>query len=492
MIAPFASASIAFVAASCGKGDSAVPTIINTDASRIEIPADENTGTDSASTVENSGSTGESSTIENNTNSTTSNDDNTQEAPKNNDLNTQTSPNTDEMEIVGTYKLNNINDMSPRDESSIKENIVEVPSITPEEAKKLRKKLEDIWKKHKYGFASFHTFDDVLKQLRVYVGDEISKFLNLTNGDIANDLINKNNPKKIIDLSIGDEKFTLRFGDIKDTVPTVYSYKGEDNSQFYVYGTQSKDFNITNSKKIVINQLGYYKDSKGDFFKVVTVPKNTVEVPMTLPLKVNSLAETFKELKEKEVTNLDKWDTKNIISLLSTFDGASNFNQSLESWNTENVKNMTSVFADAKSFNSSLSNWKTDSVTSMEDMFAGAESFNQDISKWNTKNVTDMSRMFWAATSFNSKLGNWNVSNVKSMERMFADAHNFNQDISGWNVENVQSMYGMFGGAKSFDQDISSWKLFDNVYYQDFTNRDSALNHDHLPPKFKTPSNRSR
>ncbi|CBH40258.1 BspA family leucine-rich repeat surface protein [Mycoplasmopsis agalactiae] len=100
--------------------------------------------------------------------------------------------------------------------------------------------------------------------------------------------------------------------------------------------------------------------------------------------------------------------------------------------------------------------------------------------------------MFWAATSFNSKLGNWNVSNVKSMERMFADAHNFNQDISGWNVENVQSMYGMFGGAKSFDQDISSWKLFDNVYYQDFTNRDSALNHDHLPPKFKTPSNRSR
>ncbi|WP_233742274.1 variable surface lipoprotein [Mycoplasmopsis agalactiae] len=144
LIAPFASASIAFVAASCDKGDSAVPEIINTGASGIEISTDEKTETNSASTVENSGSTGESSTIENNTNSTTSNDDNNQEAPKNNDLNTQTSPNTDEMEIVDTYKLNNINDMPPRDEPSIKENIVEVPSITPEEAKKLRKKLEDI------------------------------------------------------------------------------------------------------------------------------------------------------------------------------------------------------------------------------------------------------------------------------------------------------------------------------------------------------------
>lgn len=186
LIAPFASASIAFVAASCGKGDSAVPTIINTDASKIEIPADEKTETNSASTVENSGSTSESSSTANTTNSSPNVKDNKQEASKNNELNSQTSPNTDEMEIVGTYKLNNINNMPPRDEQSIKENIVGVPSITPEEAKKLRKKLEDIWKKHKYGFADFHTYGDVLEQLKVYINDKSSNFLKLSDDKLTN------------------------------------------------------------------------------------------------------------------------------------------------------------------------------------------------------------------------------------------------------------------------------------------------------------------
>lgn len=52
----------------------------------------------------------------------------------------------------------------------------------------------------------------------------------MINSDIVNDLINKNNLKKIIDLFVGDEKFILKFGDIKDMVLIVYLYKGEDNS----------------------------------------------------------------------------------------------------------------------------------------------------------------------------------------------------------------------------------------------------------------------
>lgn len=67
------------------------------------------------------------------------------------------------MEIVGIYKLNNINDMLLRNELSIKENIVEVLFIIFEEVKKFCKKFEDIWKKYKYGFVSFYIFDDVLK-----------------------------------------------------------------------------------------------------------------------------------------------------------------------------------------------------------------------------------------------------------------------------------------------------------------------------------------
>nr|WP_233750323.1 hypothetical protein [Mycoplasmopsis agalactiae] len=77
-------------------------------------------------------------------------------------------------------------------------------------------------------------------------------------------------------------------------MPTVYSYKGKENSQFYVYGIQSKHINIKNSKKIIIKQFGCYKNLKSDYFKIVTVPKYTVEVPVVLPLKINYLAETFK------------------------------------------------------------------------------------------------------------------------------------------------------------------------------------------------------
>ncbi|MCE6056025.1 hypothetical protein J7889_00120 [Mycoplasmopsis agalactiae] len=177
LIAPFTSTSIAFVSASCGKGDSAVPEIVNTGASRIEIPADEKTETNSASTVQNSGSTSETSSTANTTNSSPNVKDNKQEASKNNELNSQTSPNVEDRIIDNTYTLNSMSDMPQRDEPKAEGNIVETPSISSEEAKKYQKKIEDIWKKHKYGFASFHTFDDVLKQLKVYVREDIAKFL---------------------------------------------------------------------------------------------------------------------------------------------------------------------------------------------------------------------------------------------------------------------------------------------------------------------------
>ncbi|EIN14850.1 Hypothetical protein, predicted lipoprotein, DUF285 family [Mycoplasmopsis agalactiae 14628] len=473
LIAPLSTISMSFVAARCAKGESKQTEIINTGANRIETPADENAENNLGELSEQNGNKSPSNSEQNFNKSTT-------DTTKNSELENSKTPIKKELRDDETYKLNNLKD-SLHNDAPLKE-----PTISPEDAKKYKKAIDDIWKKHKYGFADFHTFDDVLKQLRVYAGNNIAKFLELNDKNNTNNSINKNNPKKVIDLKIGSKKFSLKFGDIKHTVPTVYSYKGEENNQFYVYGTESKDFNIKNSKKIIIKQLGYYKDSNGEYFKIVTVPKNTVEVPAILPLKINSLAEAFKGLEEETVTNLDKWDTTNIVSLLSTFDNAKNFNQSLKDWNTLNVKNMTSVFTEAKKFNSSLENWKTDNVITMEDMFAGAESFNQDISKWNTKNVTDMSKMFWGATAFNSSIGNWDVSNVKSMERMFASAETFNQDIGRWDVQKVESMYGMFGGAKSFDQDISLWKLYEKVYYQDFTNNESVLNHDHLPQKFKT------
>ncbi|EIN14849.1 Hypothetical protein, predicted lipoprotein, DUF285 family [Mycoplasmopsis agalactiae 14628] len=358
--------------------------------------------------------------------------------------------------------------------------------ITKEDQESLKNKIETLWRKHKYGFADFHTYNDVVEQLKVYVNDKTSKFLKLFNSELSNDSIKKNNTKQVIDLLVGDEKITLRFGDIKDSVPIIYALSGDETNTTVSYTKDPKSLKIAADKKVIIKQLGYFKDESGKFIRLLTAPENTIEVPEHLPLKVNSLSESFAGIKAKEVKNLEKWNTANIVSLLSTFSKASNFDQSLEGWNTSNVQNMSSTFFEASSFNKPLKTWDTKSVTTMYSMFSGAQKFDQDLSGWKTHNVADMADMFWGASVFNSKLDNWNVSKVKSMDRMFAETDKFNQDIKNWKVEKVESMYGMFGTAKAFDHDLSSWKVSSGVNHQHFVNKDSKLQQKHIPPMFRT------
>ncbi|CBH40257.1 BspA family leucine-rich repeat surface protein [Mycoplasmopsis agalactiae] len=362
--------------------------------------------------------------------------------------------------------------------------------ITTKEQKSLKEKIVALWKKHKYGFADFHTYGDVLEQLKVYINDKSSKFLKLSENKLTNQSIKKDNSKQIIDLLIGEENLTLRFGDIKDSVPLIYAIKGDESNETVSYIKENKELKVFTDKDIIVKQLGYFKGKSADIIVTATVPENTVEVPEHLPLKIDSLTETFAGLKKKEVKNLDKWDTKNIKNLLSTFSKASNFDQLLDKWDTSNVKSMASTFFEATSFNQPLSSWNTSNVTSMYSMFSGAQKFNQDISGWKTDNVTDMADMFWGASSFNGELDSWNVSNVQSMDRMFAETDNFNQELKSWKVEKVLSMYGMFGSAKSFDRDISHWKLHSAVNHQHFTNKDSKLQQKHMPPKFRTNSSK--
>nr|WP_233750321.1 BspA family leucine-rich repeat surface protein [Mycoplasmopsis agalactiae] len=358
-------------------------------------------------------------------------------------------------------------------------------NITKEDQKSLKIKIESLWKKHKYGFADFHTYNDVVEQLKVYVNDKTSKFLKLFDNKLSNDSIKKNNSRQIIDLLVGDEKVTLRFGDIKDSVPIIYALKGDESNTTVSYTKDPKNLKIADDKKVIIKQLGYFKDESSKFIRLLTAPENTIEVPEHLPLKVNSLSEAFAGIRAKEVKNLEKWNTTNVVSLLSTFSKASNFNQSLGNWNTSNVQNMSSIFFEASNFNKPLMNWDTRSATTMYSMFSGAQKFDQDISNWKTHNVTDMADMFWGASVFNSKLNNWDVSKVKSMDRMFSETDKFNQDIRNWKVEKVESMYGMFGSAKAFDQDLSSWKVSSSVNHQHFVNKDSKLQQKHIPPMFR-------
>ena len=160
-------------------------------------------------------------------------------------------------------------------------------------------------------------------------------------------------------------------------------------------------------------------------------------------------------------SDIDHWDTSNIISMPYLFYGASSFNQPLGSWDTSSVVSMTYMFHGASAFNQDISNWDTSNVLSMGQMFQNAASFNQNINtsgnKWNTANVTNMGSMFYGATAFNGDISNWDVSSVTAMSSMFRNAASFNQNIGSWNVSSASNMFAMFSGATIFNQDISGW-----------------------------------
>ena len=112
-------------------------------------------------------------------------------------------------------------------------------------------------------------------------------------------------------------------------------------------------------------------------------------------------------------TNYDRfnlklnWDTSNVVSMVSMFQGQSFYNQEMN-WNTSKVVNMTRMFCNCGSFNKDLK-WNTKKVLNMQEMFMYAESFNQELKSWNVKNVTNMNKMFFDCTEFNKKL-KWDLS----------------------------------------------------------------------------------
>ncbi|WFQ93269.1 Myrrcad domain-containing protein [Mycoplasma feriruminatoris] len=98
---------------------------------------------------------------------------------------------------------------------------------------------------------------------------------------------------------------------------------------------------------------------------------------------------------------------------------------------------MNSMFYNREDFESSeIENWNTSNVVDMGEMFYGAKKFNGNLSKWNVSNVKNMEKMFGNATSFNNggKPLEWGekLKKVNNMKGMFKGASSFKHNLNSW------------------------------------------------------------
>ncbi len=171
------------------------------------------------------------------------------------------------------------------------------------------------------------------------------------------------------------------------------------------------------------------------------------------------------------------WDTSNVTDLSRVFYYATQFNQpiggdgSREGWNTSRVTSLDRTFYGASQFNQPLNNWNTSLVDTLAKTFAYASRFNQPLNQWDTGSVIDMEGMFEYATAFNGDISTWDTSKVRTMVHMFRFAKEFNQPINTdyeagtWVTLSVRNTSSMFQGAEHFNQDISKWQMDNNHYF---------------------------
>ncbi|MCC4324316.1 BspA family leucine-rich repeat surface protein [Limosilactobacillus reuteri] len=212
-----------------------------------------------------------------------------------------------------------------------------------------------------------------------------------------------------------------------------------------------------------------------------------------IKLASNNLNNTFQ--KNTTLTDLDanSLDTSSVISMQSTFEGASNLSAltGISDWNVQKVTNMTRIFNQVTKVPdlSPLSNWKTDSLQNLNTAFANNSFTNlQGLENWNVSHVTDMNSTFMGDTILNdlNALVKWDISNVTNLSMMFnrdsnlvtlTGLENWNTSkvtnlnatfanegslvdasaIANWNTSNVTNMSVLFAGSNAQYVDFSNW-----------------------------------
>lgn len=188
---------------------------------------------------------------------------------------------------------------------------------------------------------------------------------------------------------------------------------GDDGLSF---NAVSAYYNNTTSNLTIIDFGGIplsrnTSGNTGQFEGLLNIVWTTITSPPTILLNTK-LDKAFYQLASFD-SNVNNWNTENVISMISTFSGCTNFNNggSPLTWNTSFVSNMQYMFYACENFNQPLNTFNTNNVTNMYGMFSGCQNFNQNISfdisnnYWSTALVNTMGYMFFNAYNFNNGQG---------------------------------------------------------------------------------------
>jgi surface protein len=260
-------------------------------------------------------------------------------------------------------------------------------------------------------------------------------------------------------------------GDLNTSILGIYTliYAVSDSSGNT--STISRTIIVNEKRNIIIyfeNGTCKCPDASVGFKEIINQVEYTVVDNQTIKVEIlnnninlcTTLVSDMKELFINNInfnTDIDFWDTSNVVQMDKMFFKASEFNQNIADWDLGKVKSTYAMFKKATLFNKNIEFWDTSSVENMTEMFSEADSFNQDISSWNTSNVIYMSYMFYNAIAFNQPINSWNTSNLELTTGMFHGAKSFNNELSDWDTSKVNSMSGMFRESAQFNSDISKW-----------------------------------
>lgn len=158
-------------------------------------------------------------------------------------------------------------------------------------------------------------------------------------------------------------------------------------------------------------------------------------------------------------TGIETWNTSNVTTFLSMFNGATVFNGNVSNWQVGNCVTFRNMFRNTTMFNRDLDGWNMVRATDVVEMFRDAKAFNSNVGMWTMPNVKSLNGIFYGCSAFNKDVSMWDVSQVTDFTNMFSGCIAFNQNLTLWITTNATNMTTMFYGCTVFNQDLSMWDV---------------------------------